>query len=155
MTPRLIAALCIAATALSGCIIHAPQKRAKDNTIVLAPDVNNCRIGKVIDGDTVRITCNDGSYRSARLVGFDTPETYQPGCAAEKALGLRATAHLRALVANSTLVEVAPGGTGPDKYGRMLLKLYLDGKPVAGDMINAGLAVPYDGGKRIDWCWYL
>lgn len=107
-----------------------------------------CRIGAVLDGDTVELLCG-ATRESARLQGFDTPETRDARCAAERALGKQATARLRALVAGAQ-----PGITdlGHDKYRRRLIRLRLDGRDVAAQMIAEGLAVPYDGGARIDWC---
>lgn len=107
-----------------------------------------CRIGAVLDGDTVQLICG-AEIEPARLQGFDTPETRDAACAAERALGKRATQHLRGLVSGAR-----PGITdlGHDKYGRRLIRLRLDGQEVADLMIAAGLATRYDGGQRIRWC---
>lgn len=48
--------------------------------------------------------------------------------------------------------EIRLSGGGRDRYGRLLVTLWLDGRDVAGEMIAEGLAVPYDGGRRINWC---
>lgn len=37
-----------------------------------------CRILRVIDGDTVSVICPGEGMVSARLLGFDTPEKYSP-----------------------------------------------------------------------------
>ncbi|KGB81871.1 hypothetical protein JT55_11075 [Rhodovulum sp. NI22] len=97
------------------------------------------------------MACPDGSGSTARLVGFDTPETYRPECPAERRLGLQATAYLTRRLDSAAQVAVTSGG-GRDKYGRMLLRLYVDGRDIGQDMMAQGLAVPYDGGKRINWC---
>ena len=39
-----------------------------------------------------------------------------------------------------------------DKYFRILAKVMADGNEVAQELVKAGLAVPYDGGKKRDWC---
>ncbi|MEO0914863.1 MAG: hypothetical protein AAFY59_18095, partial [Pseudomonadota bacterium] len=52
--------------------------------------VRGCFLEYVYDGDTVALECPDGR-RTARLVGFDTPEVKSPGCRMEAALGARAT----------------------------------------------------------------
>ena len=40
-----------------------------------------------------------------------------------------------------------------DKYGgRVLVDVYLDGKLYKDEIINAGLARPYDGGTKESWC---
>jgi len=108
-----------------------------------------CNVTGIVDGDTVDLRC-DGPVFRARLTGFDTPETYEPGCAAEAELGRRATGRLRQMVDNATRIEADLGGT--DRYGRRLVALSLDGQAVARSMIAENLAVPYSGGRRIDWC---
>jgi endonuclease YncB( thermonuclease family) len=109
-----------------------------------------CRVGFVYDGDTVELLCGNRTQR-ARLVGFDTPETKEPGCPAEAALGMAAKLRLGDLVARG------PGGIllddrGQDRYGRRLVAMRIDGRDVGAVMIAEGLAVAYDGGRRIDWC---
>ena len=107
-----------------------------------------CRVGYVYDGDTVEVVC-DGQSLTARLVGFDTPETKEPGCAAEAALGARATERLRALV---TTWPVKMDSVGYDRYGRLLARLDVGGQDVADLLVDEGLAVHYDGGARVSWC---
>ncbi len=107
-----------------------------------------CRLGHVYDGDTVELICG-GRRERARIVGLDTPETRDAVCAEEAALGARATDRLRKLVQGAQ-----PGITdlGHDKYQRRLIRLRLNGTDVAETLIAEGLAVAYDGGRRIDWC---
>ena len=69
---------------------------------------SDCRLGYVYDGDTVEILCG-ADKRTARLVGFDTPETREPRCAAEAALGKRATERLRELVKSGPVTIHAQG----------------------------------------------
>lgn len=108
-----------------------------------------CRIAYVYDGDTVDLVCRL-SHQTVRLTGFDAPETKEPGCPEEKALGDRATARLRELVRSGT--EFRLWDEGHDRYGRDLVHLWIDGQPVADIMIAEGLATAYDGGGRINWC---
>jgi len=112
-----------------------------------------CRVGFVYDGDTVELLCGAGTER-ARLVGFDTPETTEPGCAAEGDLGLQAKLRLGDLVARA---QGQPEGilldaTGIDRYGRRLVTMRIFGRDVADIMIEEGLAVAYGGAARTDWC---
>jgi len=107
-----------------------------------------CTLGYVYDGDTVELKC--GAERlTARLQGFDTPETKDPGCPEELAHGTLATERLRALVARG---EVTFHKVGTDKYNRVLIRLSVDGNDVGDQLIREGLAVAYQGGARIDWC---
>lgn len=39
-----------------------------------------------------------------------------------------------------------------DKYFRILAKVMADGEEVAQELVKAGLAVSYDGGKKQKWC---
>lgn len=109
-----------------------------------------CQITDIVDGDTVKMVCDNGRGGSVRLVGYDTPETYRPGCAAELRLGQAATQrlehHLRAARRITVKYE------GKDRYDRVLVRMNIDGTDLAGTMIAEGVAVAYDGGTRIDWC---
>lgn len=101
----------------------------------------------VTDGDTIRMA--DGT--AVRLVGFNTPEKFQPLCAREAELGNRASERLARLVASgtSTVTRVAcsctPGTEGTDRcnFGRSCGILHVDGKDVAEMLINEGLAVSF------------
>lgn len=100
----------------------------------------------VVDGDTIRM---DGD--SWRLVGLDTPETYEPRCDFELALGQAATARLRGLMASGRLIEVIRL-PGRDRFDRGLARLYVGGENIADILIREGLARAYDGGRRESWC---
>lgn len=39
-----------------------------------------------------------------------------------------------------------------DKYFRILAKVVADGQEVSHELVKAGLARPYDGGKKMRWC---
>ena len=109
-----------------------------------------CRVVSVVDGDTVDMTCpGTGAFR-ARLTGYDTPESFEPGCVAEAQAAREATARLRTLVATAGRIDPDIGGV--DRFGRRLVRLSIDGRNVAAILIAEGLAVPYNGGRRIDWC---
>ncbi len=111
---------------------------------------DSCRVVSVIDGDTVTLWCPGRAPERARLVGFDTPELFSPGCAWEAQQALRAKWQLRMLVWTAGDLRVVRHGQ--DRYDRALVALLLDGTPVARTMIEAGLARPYEGGRRAGWC---
>lgn len=110
-----------------------------------------CILDYVYDGDTVAIACN-GERRTARLIGFDTPEARDPRCDAEAELADEATARLRQLAKSGA---VTFSGEAYDKYGRILVVMRVDGIDVKETLIDEGLAVSYGGGQRINWCAYL
>ena len=104
---------------------------------------------RVIDGDTVEVK---GEH--VRLVGLNTPETFEPRCEAELALGTRAKDRLRQLLASGapTLIRVpcaCPPGTEGTKrcnYGRSCGVLSVDGRDVAETLVGEGLAVAFHCG---------
>ena len=111
-----------------------------------------CTVSHVTDGDTLRLTCA-GVLHKVRLLGYDTPETFHPHCAAEKAAGDRATAVLLALVAQGPVTGIR--FQGGDRYDRDLADVQIAGRDVGGVMLASGLARPYAGHKHPDWCGIL
>ena len=107
----------------------------------------------ITDGDTIRI---NGEGKGMRLVGFNTPETIEPRCAEERALGQQAKARLRQLVSKGRLsleriqCSCKPGtqGTNACNYGRSCGVVRVDGRDVGDILISEGLAVPFVCGAR-------
>lgn len=101
-------------------------------------------VREVLDGDTARCVLDLGlrtsRTESVRLVGIDAPEKNTDAGKAARAF----------------LVDLLPPGTAvtvftkkPDKYGRILGEVVLDGRgPVTTLLLEAGHAVAYFGGKR-------
>ena len=109
-----------------------------------------CRVARVLDGDTVVLSCPGEAPERARLTGYDTPEVFSPGCRAERALGETATERLRALVRDGETFTITRRGY--DRYDRRLAKVAIDGRDVGDILVSEGLALRYSGGRRIDWC---
>jgi endonuclease YncB( thermonuclease family) len=111
-------------------------------TLCLQASQQNC----VIDGDTIR-------YGGAkiRLEDIDTPETHEPSCASEAALGRRATRRLLELVNAGPFQLVRIGERDEDRYGRKLRTITRDGRSVGDVLIAEGLAHRWDGARR-SWC---
>ena len=123
---------------------------ALPHPVSASADTLPCVVVRVVDGDTVDLEClGEGRFR-ARLTGYDTPETHNPGCSAEAVHGQLATRRLRALVADARMIEARLGRW--DRYERRLVQLSVDGRDVGQRLIAEGLALPYDGGRRPDWC---
>jgi micrococcal nuclease len=116
----------------------------------VASSEGDCRVLVVVDGDTVKLVCPTTGLVTARLLGFDSPEKFSPGCARELVAAERATWALRLMIFGAKRLELTPDGT--DRYGRMLARLTLDGVDVSRLMIRAGHARAYGGGLRGGWC---
>ena len=99
----------------------------------------------VVDGDTIWL---DG--RKIRILDIDAPETHDPGCAEEKALGDRATERLQVIL-NSGMVTLRSAGRDEDRYGRKLRIVEVDGQSVGDMLVGEGLARPYGSGRQ-PWC---
>jgi endonuclease YncB( thermonuclease family) len=107
------------------------------------------------DGDSGRLA--DGT--KFRLHGVDAPETgstkWYAGakCEHERELGYAAKAEVLDLTRGKTLV--VSHSYGPDRYGRLVVDISLDGRDLAGRLVAAGThkTWDYDGGDRKpDWC---
>jgi endonuclease YncB( thermonuclease family) len=85
----------------------------------------------------------------ARLLGFDTPEK-KSRCVAEARDAVTATWLLRKSIWEAEEMQVQLKGT--DRYGRRLVRMFLDGRDVADIMIATGYARRYGGGRRGSWC---
>lgn len=99
----------------------------------------------VVDGDTIWL---EGT--KVRIADIDTPETHEPRCASEKALGDKATRRLQALL-NSGAITTLSIDRDEDRYGRKLRLVMVDGASVGEMLVREGLARPYAGGRR-PWC---
>lgn len=104
------------------------------------------RVTCVVDGDTIWL---QGSR--IRISDIDAPEIGQPGCAAEAALGRRATERLVELL-NAAPFEVRRvDARDEDRYGRKLREIHRDGRSLGDLLVAEGLARPW-GGQRESWC---
>ncbi len=113
-----------------------------------APVPGDCRVRYVYDGDTIAMDCGNGEV-TARLQGLNAPETRDAACDAERLAGKRATGRLRALVKTGRN-RIAL--MGQDKYGRTLIRLWINDEDAAAILVREGLAEPYLGGQRRNWC---
>ena len=108
-----------------------------------------CHIGGgqncVVDGDTIWL-----HGEKIRIADIDAPETHNFQCAAEKALGNRATARLQDLL-ESGEISLAAIDRDEDQYGRKLRIVSVSGESVGETLVDEGLARWYEGGRR-PWC---
>lgn len=118
--------------------------------VPFVPPVNNGKVIKVYDGDTITIASklpirNSPVYRfSVRLNGIDTPEMKTKD-ENEKEIAQKAKEHLSGLIMDKmvTLKEVKT-----EKYGRLLAEVYYKDIHVNSNMVVNRYAVKYDGGTK-------
>lgn len=111
------------------------------------------QVTRVVDGDTI-IVNNGEAKMTIRLVGIDAPEIshskHQPG----QPFSQQSTKYLASLVLNRT-VDIK--SHGPDRYGRTLGEVFVDGKSVTLEMVKTGLAEVYRGkpvaGQNMEPYW--
>ena len=100
------------------------------------------KIADVIDGDTVDIDIN-GRTERVRLIGVNTPETKHPTKPIE-CFGPEASAYLTQLLPKGTAVRIERDVEARDRYGRMLLYLYLGSNDlfINLDLVARGYGTP-------------
>jgi len=109
------------------------------------------RVLKVIDGDTLLVEARPWPQQKVevyvRIRGIDTPEL-RSKCASERVAAGAARAALAALSASSPTIHLSR--ISGDKYfGRVVADVALeDGLQPAHQLVLAGLAVSYDGGRK-------
>ncbi|WP_265587162.1 thermonuclease family protein [Sphingomicrobium arenosum] len=101
----------------------------------------------ISDGDSIRLA----GGAPLRVIGYDTPEIGQPQCERERELAVQARAELQRWV-NSGPFDIVYQADQRDRYGRRLARLERGGEDVGEVLIAKGLARPYDGGTRENWC---
>ena len=106
------------------------------------------------DGDTCYVIAKTlpESLRnmSIRILGIDTPEI-RADCPEEKELALQGRVFANDMFRNADNIEFH--NLKWDKYGgRILADVYIDGISYKDEIIEAGLAREYYGGKKIGWC---
>ncbi|WP_156520813.1 thermonuclease family protein [Magnetospirillum moscoviense] len=118
-----------------------------------SPQATPARILWVIDGDTYQVShAGAPAGEPVRARHFDTPEKGDRArCEAERVRSAEAAAFVRTLLPRGSLVLLSD--IGRDRYGRLLATVTLeDGRDLAGQVIGAELALPYEGGRKQGWC---
>ncbi len=101
----------------------------------------------VIDGDTIR-----SDEERIRLEGIDAAEIGHAKCEAERRLAVLAKHRLEQLLgAGDVDIRRNAHPKPPDRYGRTLARVLVDGEDVACILIKEGYARPWTG-RREDWC---
>ncbi len=107
------------------------------------------------DGDTIYVAIpglpDEIANMSVRVRGVDTPEM-RGECDSEKQLAQMARDYARQRLKSATSVQFCEPEWG--RYGgRVVASVRIDGSPLDLELINQGLARPYDGKtKHQPWC---
>ena len=103
------------------------------------------RVTCVVDGDTIWL-----KGEKIRIADINTPEVSSPGCAAERALGERATSRLTSLL-NEGGFSMQAIDRDEDSYGRKLRIITRKGQSLGKILVDEGLAELWTGSRR-SWC---
>ena len=107
-----------------------------------ARSIDGVAVRKTIDGDTLEVVI-DGRRERVRLLGIDTPETKHPTKPVE-CFGPEAAAFLATLLPPGTQVRALRDIEARDRFGRLLLHLFVDvqGVPthVNAEIVRGGYA---------------
>lgn len=107
-----------------------------------ASQSNNGRLSaqvvEVIDGDTIKARLHNKTV-TIRFLLVDTPETHHPKLG-KQPFGEEAHQFTRKLLEGKTVELEQDVSPGPDKYGRYLYYVYVDGKSVQEMLLANGLA---------------
>lgn len=109
---------------------------------------------RVIDGDSIEVTARiwlgQTVQTQVRILGLDTPEL-RGACLREREAAQAARDFLVTRLAQAKIIELED--VGYDKYGRRVVaRLLADGQDITQVLIQRGLARPYNGGKKSNWC---
>lgn len=111
------------------------------------------KVVRVHDGDTLTVTVQEWPefirVVPVRVFGIDAPEI-KGKCAEEKAMALQAKALTTRFVSNGGIVTLSK--IRRDKYFRLLANVHVGEKSLADELLSAGLARTYLGGKKLGWC---
>jgi micrococcal nuclease len=116
----------------------------------------NAKINRVIDGDSIEADIDLGFgvsiKKMVRLNGIDAPEK-NSRILSERESAAKATARTKYALENKWVIIKTQLDQG-DKYGRVLAYVYESSKELEENqsfnikLIQEGLAIPYDGGKK-------
>jgi micrococcal nuclease len=118
----------------------------------------NCKVNKIIDGDTVDVDIDLGfgvvlTDERVRIMGIDTPES-RTRDRVEKLFGLASKKRLKELLSKQCILKTEINKNGEDmkgKFGRVLGDFVADdGRMITDILIEEGYAVAYHGQSKDD-----
>ena len=118
-------------------------------------DIENVQYVRNYDGDTITFNIPNlhpiiGEKISIRVNGIDTPEK-RGKCAKEKYEAKQAKEMVADILKETDKIDLKNIQRG--KYFRIVADVFADGESIADILIESGMAVRYDGGKKTkNWC---
>ena len=128
-------------------LLDAPAALASASAVSrsFALCAGSVRIDCVVDGDTFWL-----GGTKIRIADINTPEVSSPNCAAEAALGRRATTRLRELLSAGSF-QLQAVDRDEDAYGRKLRVVVRGGQSLGDVLVAEGLAHHWRGYQE-NWC---
>jgi endonuclease YncB( thermonuclease family) len=119
-----------------------------------AEDLHHVEYVKAYDGDTITVNVPGlpmvfGQHLRVRFADVDTPEI-KGQCDREKTLAVLARDYVDQRLRKAKAIVLH--NVKADRYFRIDATVLVDGKNLNQELLEAGLARPYDGGKRESWC---
>lgn len=104
------------------------------------PEPGTAIVREVVDGDTIKVRIGR-SNETVRLIGIDTPETVHPDKPVE-CFGPEASARTKQLLPEGTTIRVERDAEAKDRYGRLLLYVFVEDRMINETLIIEGFARP-------------
>lgn len=129
---------------------HGPDGHAP---LLQTPASVTVEVVSVYDGDTFNADIDGypaiiGHHIGVRINGIDTPELKDKRPAVKR-LAVKAREYAARRLEHGDVVELR--NMERDKYFRIVADVYVDGVSLGGELLDNGLAKPYDGGTKSGW----
>ncbi|SFD61495.1 micrococcal nuclease [Bacillus sp. 491mf] len=120
---------------VTGSIHHIDDEKNMMNT----NRVVNATVMKNIDGDTLKVKLENGKEETVRFLLVDTPETKHPRLGVQP-FGPEASAFTKKYASEGKKVQLELDVSDREKYGRLLVYVWVDGQMLNRLLVEQGLA---------------
>lgn len=103
----------------------------------------HAKVVRVVDGDTLMVTLDNGESNSTRLIGVDAPESVNPDESKNTEEGRECSERVKALLPEGTEVWLERDVSDTDPYGRWLRYVWLRDPEAAGATFESGTLNAY------------
>lgn len=108
------------------------------------------KVYRVVDGDTIHVYIGAQVY-GLRMLGMDTPELHYMG-RAQPVWGLQAKKTLASMVRGGDTVTLEFDKQKCDRYGRLLVHVFKNGRSLNFEQIRNGMAANYCIAPNLKYC---